>query len=68
MTPIPCPALPGFTPSATTIITRITKCVSPFDIKLSAAAGILLWFFLFFLVADICPPFYARYVCRDCRG
>lgn len=68
MTATPFPGAPGFTPSATTLINRLNNCVAPFDINLSAAAGILLWFLLFFLIADICPPFFVRYACRTFRG
>lgn len=48
-------------------LARLNNCVAPFNFNLSALAGIFLWFLLFFLIADICPPYFARCVCRACQ-
>lgn len=60
---VPCNA-PITKSSATRQLARLNNCVAPFDFNLSASAGILLWLLLFFLFADICPPFFARCICR----
>lgn len=62
----PCLSMPA-SRTATTQLARLNNRVAPFSFFLTAAEGILLWFLLFFLFADICPPFFARYVCQACR-
>jgi hypothetical protein len=64
--PSPC-AVQAVRPSAVSQLACLTTRVAPFNFNLSAAAGLLLWFILFFWLADICPPYFARCVCRACR-